>query len=64
MRYLHLTPQQKEAAIRLLEREDILETVPSPRSDEEARQEKAPESGRDSEAKMVTRTGLEPMFSA
>jgi len=64
MRYLHLTPQHKEAAIRLLERGDILETGADEAPPESSRQEKAPESGRDSGARLVTRTGLEPMFSA
>ena len=64
MRYLHLTPQHKEAAIRLLERGDILETGPSDTPRGDSGQEKAPEPGRDSGAQLVTRTGLEPMFSA
>jgi len=64
MRYLHLTPQHKEAAIRLLERGDILETGPLEAPSGEDGYERAPEFGRDSGAHLVTRTGLEPMFSA
>jgi integrase len=64
MRYLHLAKGATAEAIRLLESGDVVETGPTMTLAAGAGHEKAPESGRDSEAKMVTRTGLEPMLSA
>ena len=45
MRYLHLTPKHTAAAIRLLERGDILETE-SPAAAAKAETEKPPQLGR------------------
>ncbi len=64
MRYLHLTPKHKEAAIRRLERGDILETGSTAAPTEEARAEKSPASRTMEAGQVVTPTGLEPMLSA
>jgi len=63
MRYLHLTPKHKEAAIRLLERGDILETGPGVSPEENWGQKKAPPNLTWGGPRLVTPTGLEPMFS-
>ncbi len=64
MRYLHLTPAHKHAAIRRLESGDILETgTPTPPA-ANAEQKKSPASRTMEAGQMVTPTGLEPMLSA
>jgi len=63
MRYMHLTPAHKEAAIRRLELGDSWETsIPAGASNAPG-QKKAPPNLTLGGAQMVTPTGLEPMFS-
>ncbi len=64
MRYLHLTPAHKQAAIRRLEFGDILETAPSSPPTAKAKAKKSPASRTMEAGQVVTPTGLEPMLSA
>ncbi len=64
MRYLHLTPEHKVEASRLLEHGDVVETGAPVSLTGNVGQEKPRQMDEIWRGKMVTPTGIEPMFSA